>query len=66
MTVHDIPKGTRCKNPHCRRKATIIVYDRVAERLLMVCERCADLIADRDRPEYIVICPNCACHFGVN
>ena len=66
MIEHDIPKEIRCENPHCQREASLTVYDRVAECTLMVCERCADLIVNRDRPEYHVTCPNCECHFGVN
>lgn len=30
------------------------------------CDAHAEIVADEGHPEYVVYCPNCGCHFGVN
>jgi len=56
----------RCQYPDCKKPAIGTAYDRGKDRVLRVCAAHSDLVADRGSPEYLVSCPKCGCHFGVN
>lgn len=52
----------RCKEKEATQKA----HNRATGITFEVCEKCAEIVADVENPEYVVNCPNCNCKFGVN
>jgi len=56
----------RCEYKGCKRIADSIVYDRIANKVLLCCGPHADQVADFGAPEYIDICQNCGCQWGIN
>lgn len=56
----------RCEYPDCKRAASGEAYDREQSRVMRVCMQHSEIVADRGSPEYLVSCPRCGCHFGVN
>lgn len=60
-----------CEWIDCGEPATTIAIGRTwfenpGHPLGLFCEAHADKVAGESNPEYIVECPNCSCHFGVN
>lgn len=58
--------STICEHGDCYRAVTDIVYSRHQRRVMLCCERHADVVVDEDCPEYQDSCENCGCRQGVN
>lgn len=60
---------TTCAYEDCEKEATDLACgrgERGHPKPKMYCHAHADKVSDEECPEYIVICPNCNCQFGVN
>lgn len=55
-----------CMYADCEKQATVTVFHREMRILIALCEDHANIVVERDDPEYVVDCPNCKCRFGVN
>src|SRR5271170_3208558 len=55
----------RCEYPDCKKKPTTFAAGRRTP-VGCYCDDHADVISNKDSPEYTTGCPNCGCEFGVN
>ena len=53
-----------CHYDGCEKEGKHVTADQ--KKTGFYCEEHAILVAKENYPEYIVLCPNCGCRFGVN
>jgi len=55
-----------CEYLHCEKEATVLVYSRNENKVLICCPNHAETVAREDHPEYTHSCENCGCVLPIN
>jgi len=72
LMIIEIPKNAPCQFPGCSEAATVIACGKDCgdgkghPKVQVYCAFHSAVVVDELHPQYVGICPNCECIFGVN
>lgn len=64
--IKKIESNQICEWLNCNKPAEYVAHQRTVDKILCLCDEHTTVAIEQDNPEYLVSCPNCYCHFGVN
>lgn len=64
--IKKLEPNQTCEWLNCNEPAEYVTFYRVDNKLMCLCNEHSTIALEQDNPEYLALCPNCKCQFGVN